>query len=128
REDGIEEPITFGDLRNEAGRVAASLRELGLSVGGKVAIMLTTCRGYFAAFMGALLAGGVPVPIYPPFRLDRIAEYIGRQTKILDNAQAEVLVTFERAARVADIARDRVPSLKHVVPIERLMAARAESS
>ena len=30
--------------------------------------MLPTGRDYFFAYLGILLAGGVPVPIYPPFR------------------------------------------------------------
>ena len=122
REDGTEEPITYGGLRRDAGRVAAALRRGGLRPGGKVAIMLPTSRGYFAAFMGAQLAGGVPVPLYPPFRLDRIAEYIQREAKILGNAEAEVLVTFARAAQVAGLVRDRVPTLAQIVDVEEALA------
>lgn len=122
REDGGEEPITYGALRQAAGRVAAALRRRGLRPQGKVAIMLPTSRGYFAAFMGALLAGGVPVPLYPPFRLDRIAEYIQREAKILENAEAEVLVTFARAARVAELVRDRVPAIGQVIDVDEALA------
>lgn len=122
REDGSEEPITYAGLRQAAGRVAAALRRRGLRPHGKVAIMLPTSRGYFAAFMGALLAGGVPVPLYPPFRLDRIAEYIQREAKILENAEAEILVTFARAARVAELVRDRVPAIGQVLDVEEALA------
>lgn len=122
REDGSEEPITYGALRRDAGRVAATLRRRGLRPGGKVAIMLPTSRGYFAAFMGAMLAGGVPVPLYPPFRLDRIAEYIQREAKILENAEASVLVTFARAARVAELVRDRVPAIGEVIDVDEALA------
>ncbi len=121
REDGSEDPITYGALRREAGAVAAKLRGLGLRPGGTVAIMLPTGRGYFAAFLGAMLAGGVPVPLYPPFRLDRIAEYIAREARILDNAGTEVLLTFDRAARVADLVRDNVAAVKHVISIEDIL-------
>ncbi|MFZ6182966.1 AMP-binding protein [Nannocystis pusilla] len=122
REDGREEAITYAALRRDAGRVAAALRRRGLKPGGKVAIMLPTSRGYFAAFMGALLAGGVPVPLYPPFRLDRIAEYIQREAKILANAEAEVLITFARAARVAELVRDQVSALGQVVDVDEALA------
>ena len=121
REDGSEDPITYGQLRREAGAVAAALRGLGLRPGGAVAIMLPTGRGYFAAFLGSMLAGGVPVPLYPPFRLDRIAEYIAREAKILENADTEILLTFDRAARVADIVRDHVAAVKHVISIEDIL-------
>ena len=45
--------------------------------------MLRTEEPFFAAFFGTFLAGGVPVPIYPPFRVDRIEDYVARQHGIL---------------------------------------------
>ncbi len=122
-DEGAVTPITYRALHRAANAVARSLRTLGLERGRTVAIMLPTGLGYFASFMGALLAGGVPVPLYPPMRLDRITEYVARCTGILDNAQAQVLVTFDRAARLADIARDRVASIEHVVSVDTLLAA-----
>jgi fatty-acyl-CoA synthase len=90
--------------------------------------MLPTGRGYFASFLGAMLAGGVPVPLYPPFRLDRIAEYIAREAKILENAGTEILLTFDRAARVADMIRDQVAVLKHVASVDAILAEPAPPS
>jgi len=117
-DDDRARPITYRDLHRAAGAVAHMLRERGLPPGGCVAIMLPTSMSYFASFMGTLMAGGVPVPLYPPVRLDRIGEYIARCAKILDNAQARVLITFDRAARVADMARDRVASIDHVLSLD----------
>jgi 1-acyl-sn-glycerol-3-phosphate acyltransferase len=122
-DEGAVTPITYRTLHRAANAVARSLRGLGLERGRTVAIMLPTGLGYFASFMGVLLAGGVPVPLYPPMRLDRIAEYVARCTGILDNAQAQVLVTFDRAARLAEIARDRVASIEHVVSVDALLTA-----
>ena len=48
--------------------MAAGLRERGVAPGDRVALMLRTEAAFFDAFFGVLLAGGVPVPIYPPFR------------------------------------------------------------
>ncbi|MCH9681706.1 MAG: AMP-binding protein [Deltaproteobacteria bacterium] len=114
-------PITYRDLHRNAIRIARALRERGVQRGRCVAIMLPTGLGYFASFFGVLLAGAIPVPLYPPFRLDRIAEYIAREARILDNAQAQVLLTFDRAARVADITRDRVDSIEHVLSVEDIL-------
>ncbi|MCA9716609.1 MAG: AMP-binding protein, partial [Myxococcales bacterium] len=121
-EDGEDTPITYAALHRDALAVARELRARGLGAGRSVAIMLPTGRGYFASFFGALLAGGVPVPLYPPFRLDRIAEYVARQTRILENAEAQVMITFARASRVAELARDRVSTIAHVLAIEPLLA------
>ena len=47
---------------------ASVLTQNALDKGDKVAIMLPTGREFFAAFFGVLLAGSVPVPLYPPAR------------------------------------------------------------
>ncbi len=114
-------PITYRHLHEASTAVARMLRERGLQPGRSVAIMLPTGLAYFASFMGTLMAGGVPVPLYPPVRLDRISEYIARCAKILDNAQAQILITFDRAARVADMAQDRVATIEHVMSVDDAM-------
>lgn len=120
-DDGRTIPITYRALHQAALYVARGLRARGLQPGRCVAIMLPSELGYFASFLGVLLAGGIPVPLYPPVRLDRITEYMARCAKILDNAQAQILITFDRAARVAEIARDRVSCIEHVVSSKVLL-------
>ena len=79
-DDGQEIEITYAELAAGAQAVAAGLIERGLEPAGTVAIMLPTGREYFFSFFGILLAGGVPVPIYPPVRLSRPIPPAGRQT------------------------------------------------
>ena len=62
----------------------------GVSAGSRVALMLPTSRAFFVSYAGILLAGAIPVPIYPPFRADRIEEYAARQSAILNNAGVSV--------------------------------------
>src|ERR1700734_1094233 len=129
-EDEQLRTITFGDLYERASLVAAELRGGGLQRGQTVAIMLSTCAGFFYTFSGILLAGGIPVPIYPPFRADRIAEYATRQASILRNAESRFLVSFRQAEGLARLLKPRVPSLREVLNAERLAnsPAPAESS
>jgi 1-acyl-sn-glycerol-3-phosphate acyltransferase len=120
REDDKETPIRYGELLTASQRVGAGLRARGVSRGDTVAIMLRTETAFFPAFFGTLIAGAVPVPIYPPFRPDQIEEYARRQRAILRNAGARVLVTFPEALRVAKLLRGAVPTLEHVTTIEGL--------
>ena len=60
--------LSYADLHRDAVALATGLQALGIGKGDKVAIMLPTGREFFAAFLGALFAGGVPVPLYPPAR------------------------------------------------------------
>jgi acyl-CoA synthetase (AMP-forming)/AMP-acid ligase II len=122
-EEDTASTITFGQLFERAEVIAHELARRGMSTGHTVAIMLPTSVGFFYSFFGVLLAGGIPVPIYPPFRADRIEEYAARQSGILRNAQARLLITFRRAEAVARLLMPQVPSLKGVVNAERLLEA-----
>ena len=114
-DDGTVQELTYGGLRREAAGVAAGLLARGLRPGETVAIMLPTGREYFTVFTGILLAGGVPVPIYPPGRPDRLAEHLRRQARILDNARACALITTPEAGVPARLLRGRVESVRHVL-------------
>ena len=85
--------------------------------------MLPTCAEFFHTFAGILLVGGIPVPIYPPFRADRIAEYATRQVNILRNAETRFLVTFLQAEGLARLLEPRVPTLREVLNAQRLCGA-----
>lgn len=121
REDaGGEVPLRYGELMTGAERVGGGLGALRIRRGDRVALMLRTEPAFFPAFLGTLMAGAVPVPIYPPFRLDQIEEYAHRQAGILRNAGARALITFADARRVARLLRAAVPSLDHIVTMEQL--------
>jgi 1-acyl-sn-glycerol-3-phosphate acyltransferase len=107
--------LTYGALAASAGAAAARMRRLGVGPGDRVALMLPTGLDYFVAFCGALLAGAVAVPIYPPARLADIEDHLRRQAAILDNAGARLLVSVPEAGRAAQLLRLRVPTLHRVV-------------
>jgi 1-acyl-sn-glycerol-3-phosphate acyltransferase len=113
--------ITYGELLRGAEAVGAALQRAGLEPGGTVAIMLPTGAEFFWSFLGILLAGGVPVPLYPPFRADRIEEYATRQAAILQNAEAQFLLTFQEGERVARLLRRVVPTLRAVLTASRVV-------
>jgi acyl carrier protein len=115
--------LTFADLYAAGNRCAAELARRGVPAGGRVALMLPTSRAFFVSYAGILLAGAIPVPIYPPFRADRIEEYAARQSAILNNAEVCMLLTFRRAEAVAKLLRPRVRSLSGVVDAEKLIEA-----
>ncbi len=112
--------ITYGQLLDTASRAAAGLHEAGLRPDETVAIMLPTCADFFYAFFGVMLAGGIPVPIYPPARPDKIEEYVRRQVLILKNAEVRFLISFDRVRAVSGIMQLSIPSLLEVTSVETL--------
>ena len=120
QEDGSEHPITYGQLWRRAVVVAAALRARRIGRRDTVTIMLRTEAAFFPAFFGTLLAGGIPVPIYPPFRADRIAEYAQRQVGILSNAGTRLMITFAEVERLAGLLRGQIPTLTAVTTLDDL--------
>jgi acyl-CoA synthetase (AMP-forming)/AMP-acid ligase II len=78
-EEQKEFPLSYRALWDGAAGCAAGLAQAGLQPGQMVAIMLPTCKEYLYSFYGVLLAGGVPVPLYPPARLTTIEDHMTRQ-------------------------------------------------
>jgi len=111
------DPITFGALRTEAIAVAGGLVRHGVRAGEAVAIMLPTGRDFFAAFYGVLYAHAVPVPLYPPARASQIEAHLRRVAGILANCEARILITFERARRLAQLLRPLSARLKTITTV-----------
>ncbi|MDN5880759.1 MAG: AMP-binding protein [Nitrosospira sp.] len=119
-EAGKEAAISYAALQKGALEIASGLLEYGLQPGQSVAIMLPTGRDYFSCFFGALLAGGVPVPIYPPARVSQIEDHLRRHAGILSNALATVLITVPEAKPVARLLQAQVETLRTVVTVGEL--------
>lgn len=61
------ESLSYGELHQEAGRVASGLRShAGLQTGDRVALVLPTTADGLRGLFGIMAAGGVPVPLPPP--------------------------------------------------------------
>ncbi|HEX9672693.1 MAG TPA: AMP-binding protein, partial [Burkholderiales bacterium] len=120
-EEGGERIVTYAELDQSARAVAAGLIERGVEPGRAVAIMLPTSVEYFFSFFGILLAGGIPVPIYPPARLSQIEDHLKRHAGILSNALTRVLITVPEAKRLALLLKPRVDTLQDVVTPAELM-------
>ncbi|MDX1595204.1 MAG: AMP-binding protein, partial [Gammaproteobacteria bacterium] len=117
------EELTYGDLHRRAGEVAAGLRAREVLPGDTVALMLPTGVDYLAGFYGALLAGAVPVPVYPPVRPSQVADHLQRHAAILDNARCVMLVTVPEARPLARLLRARVGALREIVTVDDLAGA-----
>jgi 1-acyl-sn-glycerol-3-phosphate acyltransferase len=116
----VEEEISYAKLWQGAAAVCAGLRYHGLNAGEQVAIMLPTGRDFFFSFYGILMAGATPVPIYPPMRLKQVEDHMQRQSGILNNARAKMLITFDEIKPLARIIKPQVESLSAVVTVEEL--------
>jgi acyl carrier protein len=114
-QDDGEQRLSYRQLADAAAAVAAGLQRAGVAARQSVAIMLPTSVEYFHTYLGVLMAGAIPVPIYPPARASQLEDHVLRHAGILANAQAVMLVTVGAAMVVARLLQARVPGLRHVV-------------
>ena len=120
--DQGQRTITYGRLLAEAQALAGGLQAQGVQRGDTVALMLPTGLEFLASFLGVQIAGAIPVPLYPPLRLDRLDEYAARQSAILRDAGVRLLIAFPRALPIASLLAPAVPSLRSVVTVTDLKA------
>ncbi len=123
-DDEQAEVITYRALWNGAYRVCAGIRARGVGPGEAVALMFPTGKEFLYSFFGVLMAGAVATPIYPPFRLAQIEEHLKRQTGILENSQAVLLISAPEAKQVGVYLKARLPKLLDVVTFDELNITR----
>jgi acyl-CoA synthetase (AMP-forming)/AMP-acid ligase II len=102
------EPMTYGTLWELARRYGANLAAAGVEPGDRVAILLPTCKEFFATMFGAMLRGAIPVPLYPTYGPPELAS-------IFAHAAPRAAVTigwFEPSVRRA---QGSAPGLERVV-------------
>lgn len=105
--------FTYGQLDHRARTIAAALADREVSPGDRVILLYPPGLDFIAAFFGAIYAGVIAVPCYPPHRL-QLARSLPRLTAIAANADPSVILcTAEVAALSSWVAH--VPEL-HALP------------
>ena len=96
--------IPWREVHDRALTACGRLQALGIAPGDRVALVYPTSADFFDAFFGVLLAGAVPVPLYPPVRLGRLEEYAARTAAMLRASGARLVLTEPRVRRLLGTA------------------------
>jgi acyl-CoA synthetase (AMP-forming)/AMP-acid ligase II len=88
--------IPYTDVWRRALAVCGGLQNAGVRPGDRVALVFPTSIEFIDGFFGTLLAGAVPVPLYPPVRLHRVKEYIVRTERMLRAVSARLVLADGR--------------------------------
>ena len=104
--------LTWGAYRRRVRHLAAGFVELGLEPGERVAIMAANRVEHFLADHAVLLAGGVPVPLFPTLAPDDVAHC----ARVAGVALA-VLTGDDELDRWLRVV-DRLDALRHVIVLD----------
>jgi acyl-CoA synthetase (AMP-forming)/AMP-acid ligase II len=107
-----ETTLRWAEVHERAARAAGRLAAWGVREGDLVAIVLRTEPAFLDAFFGALLAGAVPVPLYPPVRLGRMEEYVAATARMVAITGARLVVAAGAVRRLlGEVALRARPAL-----------------
>ncbi|MFI9079343.1 AMP-binding protein [Streptomyces sioyaensis] len=117
--------LSFGDLYQQAGRVATGLLTRGVAPGDRVAVVLPTSVEFASAFFGVLAAGAVavPLPAPPPFSSSRT--YLRRTTAALRQSRVRLVLTSESIAPVLTRSMPTASGSAAAVDVRGVMAQEA---
>jgi acyl-CoA synthetase (AMP-forming)/AMP-acid ligase II len=114
--------VSYRAIYHQAAAMAKGLLDRGLAAGDRVLLVLPTSIEFVASFFAVQLAGGVPVPSYPPAALERAGSALERLATIARTSTASFcLAPRKLMPLLGQLAV--APGMKDVVAIEDLPAA-----
>lgn len=113
--DRQERYFPYAAMRAEAERRAAFLTAVGLAPGERVALLLPENHEFVLTFLGASMAGLVPVPMYPQATFKSVDAYIDILAHIVEAADAKVVVCMEQNRDVMEKLTARLPDDRTVL-------------
>lgn len=109
--------LPYRELLEQSARAAKSFLWHGLRRGDRVAVMLPTSPDWVVAFFGAILAGGIPVPLGATTTFSGIERYAATVRHVLVDCEALFLVATGPDDRVMQVLRrEPVPNLLCLTP------------
>ncbi|MES2640244.1 MAG: fatty acyl-AMP ligase [Myxococcota bacterium] len=116
--------FSYAALYRAAEVRAHALLGHGLNRGDRVAMVLSQPQDFVITFLGALLAGLVPVPMFPPLSFGKLDAYADSAVSILEVAGARLIVTDKALSSILWQVVPRVPTLRDLVLVEALDASK----
>ena len=120
--DSPSETITCAELRDGAFAAARRLAGSGVGPGDAVVLLLPTGRDLVETFYGALAAGAIAVPLYPPAGARQLDASLANVRRVVDLTRPAKLVTLDP---LAGLLRDQpgIGDATDVVTAAELAAA-----
>jgi acetyl-CoA synthetase len=121
-EEGDTRSLSYGELLDDVGRLAAGLTRLGVGKGDRVGIFMPMVPETAIATLACSRIGAIYIPTFSGYGPEAVASR-------LQDAEAKVLITadgfYRRGKTVpmketADAAADLAPSVEHVLVYQRV--------
>jgi acetyl-CoA synthetase len=120
-EDGTARTLTYKELREQANKMAAALRSLGLGKSDAIGVFMPMVPEIVIAMLAIIKIGGIFLPLFSGFGAGAIVSR-------LNDAQAKALFTADGTYRrgkfcamkaIADEAASQIPTLKQLIVLNQ---------
>src|SRR5436190_2171063 len=81
--DASEASYSYTAVERATARFGGAMQALGLRKGDRVALIIPNNYDFILCILGAIRAGIVPVPIYPPMALGQLQTYLDNTRHIV---------------------------------------------
>ncbi|HVJ92590.1 MAG TPA: fatty acyl-AMP ligase [Labilithrix sp.] len=115
-----EASFSYTALERASARYGGALQALGLRKGDRVALICPANEDFVLCFFGAIRAGIIPVPIYPPIGLGQLQNYLDNTRHIVAKSGARALVTTAAIKRLLGTVQASAPALEQIVAVEAI--------
>jgi fatty-acyl-CoA synthase len=106
--------VSYAAMWRRAQRCAAAMQALGVRPGERVGLILPDSAEFIDNIFGAMLAGAIAVPIYPPMNLGQFDAYLANTTHILRQAGCSAVITDAKVRPILGKLMTSVPGLRTI--------------
>ena len=124
-EGTTSEPFfTYGGVERATARYGGAMQALGLKKGDRIGLILPDNQDFVFGFLGALRAGIIPVPIYPPAGLRKLGGYLDSTLHIVKQSGCKILLTDSDIKKLLGTVQSGAGELEKIVAVEPLRKSR----
>jgi fatty-acyl-CoA synthase len=120
--DGTERAFSWAMMRRETERRGALLAGSGVQPGDRIALVVPEGHEFVLAFLAAVAAGAVPVPIFPRATFKASSDYVDTVAHIVEASGASLLLCMDANQALVAPAKHRAASLKRIATIEDIFS------
>jgi len=99
---------TYKETEERVSRIAGAMRRMGLSPGGRVALVMLNCDRYLESFFSCPWADGIVVPI-------NIRLAPAEMIEVFNDCKVEFIMVDEAFKGILEAIKGQIPSLKRVI-------------
>jgi len=122
RPDATERFCSFKEIHAEAVRRGAHFVARGLKKGDRVALVIPEGEEFVLSFLGAVMAGVVPVPLYPQLTFKNVDAYHETVAHIVRASGSRLLLTTTATRPFVEPVLGKVPCLEGIFTVDELAA------